>query len=268
MQKLLIAIILSLTITTSALADYSGSAVLDWSSLTFSAPVDLIPRYQQQGAYLFDQALTQPLGDGEYGLSTGAAKGTSEIVPYPDMGWSNQTAAVMMPNVGAVDSTFSPTALGASLSASATLSGVGFAQSAADVNGFLVAHQTGNLTVSIGYHVANEFAPQGTGLAPDFFSHSHLQLIVTDSTGHFVADVRDVNAPAGSSMQSGVLSVTQYLTAGAHNFFTVSTEMNVNHPQLSSQVQSVPVPDMLWPTTFLGLAGLGWLWWREWRVVR
>jgi hypothetical protein len=244
-MKILLTLLLSLMVTTPALADYSGSVSLDWSSLTFSAPVDLIPRYQQQGAYLFDAAQTVPLGTSSFGFPAGTIKGTSEIVPFPDMGWSAQTAAVTMPDVGTVSAVFSPT----QLVSSASLSGVGYASSAADVNGFLVAHQTGTLTVSIGYTIAHEFAPSGTGVVPDFSAQSHLQLIVTDSTGLFQAALKDQSAPAGTSTESGVLSVTQHVIAGAQNYFTVSTALDVNHPVASSVVQSVPVPGTLW---FLG----------------
>jgi hypothetical protein len=57
-------------------------------------------------------------------------------------------------------------------------------------------------------------------------------------------------------------------TAGAYTWssqVTLQSDRVFGSGTWARETQSVPLPDMLWLTTFLGLAGLGWLWWREWR---
>jgi hypothetical protein len=247
-MKTLLTILITLALTTSAFADYSGSAVLDWSSLTFSEPVDLIQRSQQQFVTLLDVdivafnagAVTQPFPTFNDGF-------------YNNTGYSQQTVSGTLANFGTASSFSDATQLGVALG----LSGSGLMNGELDRNSFVTAAVSGPLTVSIGYHIAYTNAPQNDGNSADaFMAHNSAQLILTDPTGLFKVATADVHVQQGSSAQSGVLSVTQWVTAGVQSALTVNTFAQVQQPR------SVPIPGTVW------LLGSGLVLLAVWRARR
>jgi hypothetical protein len=68
---------------------------------------------------------------------------------------------------------------------------------------------------------------------------------------------------------NGPTSNNQIMSSGTYIWSeTVPSGARISGTGDWIRVNSVPLPSMLWPTTGLGLAGMGWLWWREWRRVR
>ncbi len=244
-MKTLLAIILSLTLTAPALADYSGSAVLDWSSLQFSGvPVqmDTFGPNVQWTAYLLQ--------------NPGAIIHLQSQAPSDE--FRTSTEAFTYAPLGSV----SASATDSSLSASVSLSAVGDVDASAFASrqmGFQVM-STGTFTMSVPYLIQHAGLPPLTGT--DFTTTLHAGIALGGGNLNTVEAVATLNEHSPSLQQSGLLTLTREFQAGDRGSFGLNVDITTHRGG------SVPVPDMLWPTTFLGLAGLGWLWLREWRRVR
>jgi len=125
-------------------------------------------------------------------------------------------------------------------------------QSSVEWSSLLRATETGPLTVSIGYTLAQTGLPSPSGL---FDTNLHVLLALNAFTGKTFDHIQLVTQD-GEVTRTGTLSVTQQLIAGALTSLGIRTELQVNRP--IGDVQSVPLPSMLWPTAlmFVGLAGL------------
>jgi len=246
-MKTLLAVLLSLFLTTPVLADYSGSAVLDWSSLTFTGVPVLLngqdtPILQAQGWNLVN--MLPPLEPNP------AFQGTGNST-FGD--WAPLTITASLPGVGSVESTATAT----QLLAAGTLDNGGLVDSGISrTSGFQIS-QSGELVVHINYHLSQQGTPL---LVPGWENQAAVGLYFGDK------QVTDTLSSTSIGSRDGTLTLTSVVQAGDSGVFAVTASL-LSSPQ-ASRGGSVPLPGMLWPTTFLGLAGLGWLWVREWRRVR
>ena len=244
-MKTLLAVVLSLSLTTPALADYSGSAVLDWSSLTFTGVPVLLngqdaPIMQAQGWNLVN--MLPPIEPNP------AFQGTGNST-FGD--WAPLTITASLPGVGSVESTATAT----QLIAAGTLDNGGLVDSGISrTSGFQIS-QSGELVVHINYHLSQQGTPL---LVPGWENQAGVQLFF-----HGQVASASLSSASSPSTQDGTLTLTSLVQAGDSGTFAVNAFLQ-SAPQTSGG-GSVPLPGMLWPTTFLGLAGLGWLWVREWR---
>ncbi len=228
-MKTLLAIILSLTLTAPAWAlEFTTSGFATW---TFGG-IDA-------------SRVTNPITTGSI-LIFNETDGRSETDSPP----------ISLPGVGSG----SQWETGTSLTSAANLTSVGTADASATQTFAVFGAPVGASTITVTY-AFEEYGtvPIGTLLT------GTTSLVLSEAGGRSTgAMLQTVTTGSQSDLSRTITgSFTRPLTDSLGNltFFQLDLKSNVT-------AQSVPIPGMLWPTTFLGLAGLGLLWVREWRRVR
>lgn len=230
-MKILLTLLISLCLTAPAWAlSYTGSAVLDWSALTFSGISSTVFTSQPflGGAAQMTYAIVQPpfVPDDPHYMTE----------------WTTVTYSSFAPDVGTGLAVASPTVL----SASASLLGVGDFGVASGRFGELLAHESGALSISIPYVITQAVAPNLWG-APNpvtgSFASTNVWLGFGDKTSEVTLDAR-----AGTGSRSGTLISTLIMSAGELTSFGLTASTG-------GSVRSVPMPDTFWPTA-IGIVGL------------
>lgn len=173
---------LMLTVPAHAL-DYTGIASIDWSSLTFSAPVTLEPDRIEMNA--------ASIAGGDTNISEWQGAGSMDF------------------NIAGLGHVFT-TSDSAQILASVNLISDGFGQAQMLREGFFVVGQTGDLTISLNYNLSH------LGIPPaDFTASAFADL------GLGTQDQQVVLA-SNSDGQTGTLSLTQFFTVGDQGVFSAS----------------------------------------------
>jgi len=261
-MKILLTIILSLTLTAPAWADYDGLATFDLSSLTFTGvELTITPQTQQQSANLSNINLLNPQTPDE--PATNFASVPNPIFAHdefaPVASWENHTVDLTRQDIGTAQSLFTPTVLGSTVLTHTA--DVGTMQSTTELNGWITPQTSGLLTVSVQYHIHHFGTPDTSGNLPDFFAVGHTQLMLNNNAVHGA-----LFAVTGDTSTTGTLTLSQQVVAGVLSTFDLYSELNVNQPR-NLIAQSVPVPGMFWPTASM-LLGIGLLAWKRAKDVR
>lgn len=212
----LIVLALSLALTTPAFAlNYTGTASFDWAALTFSGiPVTIEPEH-------IDLHAVELSGRGE---------------TFSD--YQSTPMDVAIPGIGRGMTDVTDTQFLASI----TLNSEGTALSQALHETFFAVTQSGDLTVSIPYHLTQTDGPlTASSLAEMTLGHYE-----NAQTSQTVLNTLNTD-------RTGTLSVTHYFTLGESGFLNAFLLTTATAPQGSS----VPVPDLFWPSLFTMLV-LAW----------
>lgn len=216
--------------------DYSGSASIDWSTLTLSGiPInisdDFAPNLQGHAVNLVSSL--PPPADPSIFTSFGTGYHTN---------WSTTEAlSITLPEIQL--GTGSSIADATHLTASVNMVGPGVIDALINRNAWFHAAGTGNLTVTIGYSLTQVGVPS---LHSGFASTATAGLTLNSLGGAETSALATLASSSGPS-QTGVLSLTHTFQVGEIGNFTAFASEHAS--------QSVPVPDMLWPT-ILGMVGI------------
>lgn len=233
-MKLLLALILSLTLTVPAYADYSGSAVLDWSSLRFSGGTVLLNDHAAPVLQLQGVNIVGDIGSGGVGL-------------WEVNDWTPVPFAFDLPGVGSVAASVTDT----QMIASGTLVSTGLVDSAVGRQSGFEIPVTGEITATVHYSLTH------IGVPPLVSGWATNEASVQMYLGEQSAIASLSSTTPGS--QSGTLSLTHLFHAGDSGTFTLGAFLM---PVPAQRGGSVPVPGMLWPSIAL-FVGLGLLAWRR-----
>jgi hypothetical protein len=216
---------------------YSGSTLLDWSTLTFSGiGFSFSSQFQSQFTHVDvdEVALLTPGGK----LST-----------FNDPSWVSHTLIDSISQIGTAVSIADTSVL----YASASQTGIGAAVASTERFASFIPTATGNLTISINYTLMQSGVLDNTPFLGNqrIFATTSAFLNLTASGFPFnpiTADITTSGAGLRNELKTGTLSFTRWFNAGE------SGELRLGVSSISAQV--VPVPDMLWPT-LLGMLGVG-----------
>jgi len=222
-MKTLLTLVLSLTLTMPAFADYSGSAMLDWGTLTFSGvpiQVDTFGINVQETAYLLQ--------------GPGGVIHLQSQSPFDEFRTDSQ--AFTYAPLGSV----SASADNQTISASVSLADVGDAAAFTDRHMTFQVLGSGTLTMSAQYTI------QHAGIPPldvtDFSTSVHTGIALGGGTGNTVIAEATLTPLSQQLQHAGLFTLSRDYQAGDSGVFSAFADVTTHRGG------SVPLPGMAWLT--------------------